>query len=62
MQQSRQENRVRYEEIIRQGIKDGQDLPTTMIKQDQCGTQMSGFHGLLQSILQIKNLSSCTFC
>ena len=51
---SSNKNRVRHAEIIGNANQEGQNLPTTMIKQDQCGTRMSGFHGLLRSILRIK--------
>ena len=46
-------NRNRYQEII--GSADNsQDLPTTMIKQDLCGTRMNSYHGLLRSSIRIR--------
>ena len=46
-------NRQRHQEIIGSSNED-QNLPSTMIKQDLCGTRMSSFHGLVRSTLKIK--------
>jgi len=46
-------NRVRYACIIANANLD-YPLPTTMIKQDLCGTPMSSFHQLVRSTLKIK--------
>jgi len=46
-------NRQRYQDIIGSSNED-QNLPTTMIKQDLCGTRMSSFHGLVRSTLKVK--------
>ena len=46
-------NRQRFLEIIGSANQD-HNLPTTMIKQDICGTRVSSFHQLMRSTLKVK--------
>ena len=48
-----QKNRQRLLEIIA-SVNQDQNFPTTMIKQDLCGTWMSSFHQFVRSTLKVK--------
>ena len=53
-------NCQRFLEIIGSANQD-QNSPTTMIKQDICGTRMSSFHQLVRSTLKVKKLLDLYF-